>query len=349
MSIFNYVGPPDFAIGGSETGTFRLCKELVKRGVEVVVCHHASKPMDREWKGQELVQYGRRTERPMLKYLNLLEIFKALERVEADVCHSQLNDVVALVSAIHARKEGRIYCLTMRAGDCIVGNYPWWKRPLLKLPPRMAGQNFVTYDHQVEEVRESYGVEAEVAPDPIELPDFVSSGGNVLFVNRLVEVKRPLLFVDLARRMRSVPFEMVGYGPLEGEVKRRRPPNLDFVGRLSPEETRKRYEEASVVVTTSTFEGVPCVWLEAWAAGVPVVSTVDRGGMLDRWEDLGRKSKGVVVGEEEMEGVVRAIVEDDRLRRRMGMNGRSYVMEKHDPGRIAEKHIKVYERLLSSE
>lgn len=346
MVIFNYIGPPDYSYGGAETGTFRLCEELVREGVDIEVCHYSSNPQDRVWKKQHLRQFGKKAFGVMFpKFPVPLSLMGALRRADADVYHSQLNGVFAAFPAAYCKFTKKPYCLTMRASDCMVTTEPGWKKKILFFPPKTADQTFVTYDHQVSEVQESYGVTPIVAPDPLEVSEVESSGKNVLFVNRLVPVKRPMMFVELAKKI-DYNFEIVGYGALEKQVRAASPKNLKFTGKLTPAQTRERYKEAAVTVTTSTFEGVPCVWLESWACGVPVVSTVDRGNMLTPLEELDSKSKGISVRDDQIEEAVRLLVEDEKLRKQLGKNGRGYVKTKHDPERIAKLHIRTYEKLL---
>jgi len=337
MSIPHYVGPPDFSYGGSEIGTFRLCEELQKQGIEIAVCHQSSRPQDGVFNNQLVSQYGGTP-----PYLSIL---RALKRTNSDIYHSQLNGMLAFFTAMHSKRSKKPYFLTMRALDCIINTFSFMKRPFIKVPPKITKSVFVTYNHQVGEVKTSYGVNAIVAPDPIDLPKKTSFGRKVLFVNRFVKIKRPLLFLKVVKDI-DVDCEMVGYGPLEMKIRANASENVNVIGKLTPTQTKEKYMDAAGVVTTSTFEGVPCVWREAWSYGVPVVSTGDRGNMLCGIDNIDRNAKGLVVRDGRLEEAIRLLVEDKKLRNSLGKNGRNYVRKKHDPASIAKLHVKHYESVL---
>ena len=99
---------------------------------------------------------------------------------------------------------------------------------------------------------------------------------RLLYVGRLSgekNVNRLLETVALLSR----PFELVIAGDGEqGDALRRRAsgrPGIRFVGQQSGEALVDWYRWADVLVSTSDGEGMPLVFLEAMAAGVPIVGT----------------------------------------------------------------------------
>jgi glycosyltransferase involved in cell wall biosynthesis len=107
-------------------------------------------------------------------------------------------------------------------------------------------------------------------------------GKIILFVGNFYPVKDPLMLVRAhARVCRSLPdtrLVMVGGGPLEGKV-RSLADSLGFgsrvmlVGRKSAVEVAQYLRAVDVLCLSSRNEGVPNVVLEAFASGIPVVST----------------------------------------------------------------------------
>ncbi len=105
---------------------------------------------------------------------------------------------------------------------------------------------------------------------------------EVLFAASIRDVKRPHLFLDVAQALPSIRFVMAG-GPAEGnpglydDVKARAEniPNVDFLGFVPFREIDKYYARASAYLCTSTIEGFPNTFLQAWSHGRPVVSTFD--------------------------------------------------------------------------
>jgi glycosyltransferase involved in cell wall biosynthesis len=58
-------------------------------------------------------------------------------------------------------------------------------------------------------------------------------------------------------------------------------PNVEFTGFLPLEEVERWFDRARLLVLTSVYEGMPNVFLQAWARGVPTVATVDVGAAVN--------------------------------------------------------------------
>jgi glycosyltransferase involved in cell wall biosynthesis len=114
----------------------------------------------------------------------------------------------------------------------------------------------------------------------------------VLWVGTVHDYKRPHWFLDIAERLPERRFVMIG-GPSTGgeqrtpgyfESVRRRAaslPNVEFTGFLPLDEVERWFDRARLLVLTSVYEGMPNVFLQAWARGVPTVATVDVGAPVN--------------------------------------------------------------------
>jgi glycosyltransferase involved in cell wall biosynthesis len=113
-----------------------------------------------------------------------------------------------------------------------------------------------------------------------------------LWIGRAVDHKRPLHYVELARALPEARFLMIPVldvsepdSPLLPKVRAapRDIPNLRVLDPLTHTDTLDLIGSAVAVVNTSRFEGMPNVFLEAWARGVPVLTLeADPDGVVER-------------------------------------------------------------------
>jgi glycosyltransferase involved in cell wall biosynthesis len=84
------------------------------------------------------------------------------------------------------------------------------------------------------------------------------------------------------------------------------------------------YKTASILCCTSSYEGFPNTFLEAWSYGLPIVSTVDPDDLISE------RGLGVYAanGPQVAQGI-RRLKEDNGLRCLMSANARNYFLENH--------------------
>lgn len=146
----------------------------------------------------------------------------------------------------------------------------------------------------------------------------------VLWVANFKDFKQPEVFVELARRLvdTSAQFLMVGqagesFAPLFRDMASMG--NLRYLGPLSHKEVLKLFDGASVFVNTSTAEGFPNTFIEAWMREVPVVSL-----FANPYSSLSGEF-GYCAGDiDTMEEDMRRILGSSELRKSMGKLAREY-------------------------
>lgn len=108
---------------------------------------------------------------------------------------------------------------------------------------------------------------AELALDP--------AAPVLLWTGRLVEIKRPELALDVARRVAAAlpgaALLVAGGGPLRAAVEAGTPPCVRFLG--VRDDAPRLLAAADLALLTSANEGTPVALIEAAAAGVPAVAT----------------------------------------------------------------------------
>jgi glycosyltransferase involved in cell wall biosynthesis len=101
-----------------------------------------------------------------------------------------------------------------------------------------------------------------------------------VWIGRLVDYKQPLDYLALAEALPEARFRMVAMETgetapeLSRELRERsaRLPNLELLPPRGRAELGAVLDEAVAVVSTSGLEGMPNVFLEGWARGVPALS-----------------------------------------------------------------------------
>ena len=170
----------------------------------------------------------------------------------------------------------------------------------------------------------------------------------ILWVGALSKRKKqPELFLKLAKSLPDAKFQMIcapsqdkGYYQQINELATRIL-NLDIVGFVPYPEVNQYFDKASIFVNTSSVEGFPNTFIQAWARYTPVVSlNVDPDEIICKYK-LGLHSRTF----EQMVEDVKLLLEDEKLREEMGKNGRKYVEREHDIKKIVEEYTKLLEAL----
>jgi glycosyltransferase involved in cell wall biosynthesis len=172
---------------------------------------------------------------------------------------------------------------------------------LFHLGVRLAGAVVVQTPEQVELCRERFGREpvlikslAEAQPLRAGMPEaFVWAG-------RLAGYKHPEVIVTVAKALPEARFWMVAVATGEEEQGRleslmaaaERLENLEVLAPRPREELGELIAKSVAVVNTAEYEGMPNVFLEGWARGVPALAlSHDPDGVIAR-ERLGSFAEG---------------------------------------------------------
>ena len=145
--------------------------------------------------------------------------------------------------------------------------------------------------------------------------------------------KAPVDFVDVAaavlKRTQNVHFVMAGDGELRPDVEKRIQEH-QIEGHITllgwQGDMPEVYRNLDIVVLTSLWEGLPCVFSEAMAGGLPIVATNVDGAR----EAIVDGENGCLHQPHDIEGMadsVARLVTDPQLRKQMGRLGKARVME----------------------
>jgi glycosyltransferase involved in cell wall biosynthesis len=170
---------------------------------------------------------------------------------------------------------------------------------------------------------------------------------DVLWLGRIHPVKRPGLLLDLAERLPRHRFLFAGPKDAPEEFvapileRAARLPNVESIGAVPPGATTALYRRASVLLSTSRVEGFPNTFVEAWAHGVPVVTTFDPDGVVE--------SRGAGIHRTDAEGIARALeglAEDPATLARMSRSARLAYLSRYSPGQVFPRYEALFREIL---
>jgi glycosyltransferase involved in cell wall biosynthesis len=226
-------------------------------------------------------------------------------------------------------------------------------------------------NYSLEKIKEFYGVDeskVRVVPNGVDPQKFkpladleaakrqfgLGDEPCVLFVGSLIPRKGLHFLVkaaeEIVKEHREAKFVIVGEGPskswLLGALEAANlSGNFKFLGNVEEDMLAAAYNCADLLVLPSIQEGQGIVLLEAEASAKPVVA-FDVGGVN---EALRGGETGLLVkcgNTDDLADAVIGLLSDNDLRRKMGANGRNFVLENYTWDICAEKMLTVYTELL---
>jgi glycosyltransferase involved in cell wall biosynthesis len=344
--------------GGAELQTTLLAQVLAVDGLRVAhIVYPVEKMAPQHPPAPEVVQRPPRAPRRDLvgKLGETLGVWRALARADARlyVFRTGLSGGIAAfaVGALFALvRRRRLVLAASNDLDFIFDRADRSRltKALYRLALARTARIVVQSEQQLELAREAVRASERVSL----IPSFAepaeqgpaADADAFLWVGRLVDYKLPLRYVELARALPEASFVMVA--PETGEttmtlrerlaVEAADAPNLEVRSQLPRAATLELIERSIAVVGTSLHEGMPNVFLEAWARGVPVISLhFDPDGRIAR-EEMGTCSEG---SWDRFVAAARMLREDPGLRETLGANGRRYVVRVHSPAAVGERWI----------
>jgi len=285
-------------IGGVEHQTTMMARWLAARGHDVsLLVWDEGQPADLEIDGVKVVPLcGRDEGWPILRFVHprWTSLWRALERVDADVCYHNCGEYVTGQVALWCRLRRRAFVYsTASDADCDVRLplMPEWRvRVLYRLGLRLADAVVAQTERQRRMLADGFARSATVIPMPCLTPQGAARPAHgsrtVLWIGRICRVKRPDRLLEVARACPDLEFVIAGGGDDAPEYVREiteraaAVPNVTLLGAQTHDRIDDLLGRALCLCCTSDREGFPNTFLEAWSHGRPVVTTWDPDGMI---------------------------------------------------------------------
>jgi glycosyltransferase involved in cell wall biosynthesis len=293
---------PNVVMGGAQYQGHLLAQELALReGVEVTylardIPPDAAKTFGVPYAVRSIgTRVGIRRRAPLF---DARELWTTLAELQPDVVYQQMRQSYTGVCARYARRAGIPFFFQI-ASDLDLNRRGFMRHFSANVPfdvaeaiisiwgLRHASHIVAQTPRQSRVLRERFGRDAAAVvrnfqPLPAALPPKRGGTVEVFWVANIKEVKRPELFVQLAESFAGrddLKFTMAGrpselprrYGSLMERIART--PNLEFLGELPIQAVNEVMARAAIHVNTSSFEGFPNTFIQAWAQGA-VVATI---------------------------------------------------------------------------
>lgn len=278
------VGPVPPPAGGMANQTRQLAELLASEGMQVEVVP-VNPPYYPSWVGK---MQGIRAVARMAGYIPRL--WRAASRY--DVFHVMANsgwswDLFAVPAILIARLRGKPVIVNYRGGEA--PNF--LKRSHRRVCRVLKYANALAVPSGfLHETFSQYGVEAEIVPNIVNVGRFyadeqrsrIGNGPHIVISRNLESIYGIDIalkaFAELVQRYPAARLSIAGSGPLLPNLQAQAEQlgvsgQVRFLGRLAPDEVASLYRSADIMLNASRVDNMPNSVLEAWACGIPIVTT----------------------------------------------------------------------------
>lgn len=351
-------------VGGAEVQQAYLARGLVEAGCRVtaITLDHGQPDGEIRDGVRVLKCFQPSAGLPGLRYVHprITGLWQAMKRANANIYYQRSASMVTGLMALYGRRHGRP---TLFSGASDTNFIPGREniryardRALFRYGLNNVTEVVLQTGRQQALLEKHYGRRGAVIRSCYQAPDGTANarpGGVVLWVGTIREVKRPEMFVEIARMLPGVRFRLVG-GPMEGDHAMRNRfeklkslaagiPNLELAGFVPFAQVEVHFDRASILVSTSSNEGFPNTFLQAWARGIPVVSTFDAGTA----DPGGELPFSLVSTAEEAVREIKRLVEDVECWRQRSQSGQTYFLKHHSIESTVQDYLTLFHDLLN--
>jgi glycosyltransferase involved in cell wall biosynthesis len=337
--------------GGAELQTALLAQALARSGLRVAhIIYQRDRPTAAPVPSLELVKRKRWARRGLRgKLTEALRVWRSLVSADARLYVFRGGGAYLTIGAAFCLLHRRRLVVSASNDLDFIFDRPdrnRWGQALYRRALRRAECVVLQTRQQLELARASLrpGARVELIPsfaEPTNAATPAPEPEAFLWVARLVPYKLPLRYVELARALPEARFCMVAPSTSdtpEALVEQLTDAaadtsNLELLPHQPREKVLELIRRSAAVVVTSRYEGMPNVFLEAWARGVPVISLHFDPDRRIADEGLGLFAHG---SWDEFVAAAWKLWTEPELRHQMGERGRDYVARAHSLEAVGE-------------
>ena len=178
---------------------------------------------------------------------------------------------------------------------------------------------------------------------------------EIIWVARFIKWKHPELVLKLARNLKKQNYnfqiKMLGTGKLIDKIKKDIEKQdlkdvIEVVGQVPSDEVKKYMEEADIFIGTSdSNEGWGAVINESMNAGCAIVANEKMGSVPFLIQD---NINGLTYKKyNEMEDKVKKLIDDKKLRKKLGKNAYKFITEKWTSSIAANNIIELFDSIIN--
>ncbi|EMR73001.1 glycosyltransferase [Thermoplasmatales archaeon SCGC AB-539-N05] len=344
---------------GAELQMSILAKELVKRSYDVsFITFNNTNFKFKEFNGIKVFNpfFNHYKGYTYLYPHNLFKLFKTLKKINADIYIQRAATPLTGLVSLYAKISKKAFLYSSASEDDVsyfldINNIKDLNKLIYRFGVKHSSLVLCQTSNQKELLKKSIGKNGTVLKNLYPISKTSNNHDSnpkpkILWIGRIKDIKRPELFLELAKRIPEYEFLMIGgptldldyYNKIKNEASKIK--NLKFLGTIQHDQINSYYQKSSILINTSIKEGFPNTYLEAWGNYLPVVTLDFDPDEIICNHKLGLHSKTF----EQMMEDIKTLLKDDKLRKEMGINSRRYVEKEHN----VKKIVNGYEYLIKS-
>ncbi len=361
----SFIADPQATITGPMVQMYVIGKQLQSRGWEVHYISYRSTGEGSMIESYEGVTIHWVKRIKFFQFLNYFGIRRALGSVESGIFYQRGREVITGFVARHCTTHSKRF-VWASSGESGVerGKYQKQlrkkKRPFLKkmvlwleavINDRIceygivhASVRVVQTESQKQLLKKEFGHDSIVIRSGHAVPGSIvrSQPFKVLWIGSIKAVKRPELFIELAKMCSGLSCEFLMAGQIVDLKLNERIlamanslKNFEFMGAIPFQESQKVISEAHALVNTTDegYEGLPNAFVQAWLAGTVTLSLhANPDGMIEKY-GLGKKVNDL----DEMKIQIAKMIADPEYWSTLSQNAKKFSMEKFSIETITDR------------